>query len=745
MSAYFQLNPFADFVITELTNREQNIGLNSPTVNNPYQGPLSAWTRIASMGSLSGKDGFVLGGVFGFDDTFGFNSGDQGSSILGYTFKGTPHQVPPGQETLKHRPTPGVTAVDVTLNNGIFREVTFRWQCWSKSQLDYMEAYFMTPGLTIVVEWGWNNYDPSSLFSLTDLGSPSSLPPPLTSTGVAELMQGYGIKGAFAGIDTIMSSRVQRSHGNYDAAIGMITGWTSEFNAQGGYDCSTTIVTKCANYSGLAHNVQNIVQNGVPKINLHDWLIQKLPIALHDYQHKIDPPSLFKDHKGPEDRIFCGRYDGSLTRTTMPAQYDFDNTPNNDYWLNFNFIIDMVNIFYKDSSKSGIETRFDISRSWISAHPNIKSTNGAVLLLPNAKSPTWTDNQQVKVPGNTSFEDRFETDNSGDASLATENQAIMTSIGTATRDDISVIIAEALKGDPRASFPVYGKQSDVPDPQGYAGLLGALYIHARVVCDAFASTDNIKDALMTILHQASAAACDIWNFDIRGIDNEGKSNSYLTIVDTNFIGFTSADQLLDVSTYIFKPTTAESIVINSSFKTELSQAVAMQTFYDYKENTTGPQSTPFVPVTLTDLVTGGPFSVDTDVPPKPSDPANTYSITVRNGTDTPNFYYYTLNGVKYALTELPSVVKDEIIISTVIQHTGCMPGAQFTLTMLGIGGIKFQDFFQVQGLQDRYSKGCVFQVIDLKHSIENNKWLTTITAGVRPATEFLGNYRASTS
>jgi hypothetical protein len=74
----------------------------------------------------------------------------------------------------------------------------------------------------------------------------------------------------------------------------------------------------------------------------------------------------------------------------------------------------------------------------------------------------------------------------------------------------------------------------------------------------------------------------------------------------------------------------------------------------------------------------------------------------------------------------------------VIQHTGCMPGTEIGLVILGIAGIKIMDYFTVSGLPARYSRGCIFQVNDVKHNIEKGKWSTTIRAGARPAIQAIG-------
>ena len=73
------LHPLSPWVFEELKNRAKEYGQNpSPTENSPYSGPRTAWVRFFSNGkstlpTAEGKDGFVLGGTYGFNESYGFN------------------------------------------------------------------------------------------------------------------------------------------------------------------------------------------------------------------------------------------------------------------------------------------------------------------------------------------------------------------------------------------------------------------------------------------------------------------------------------------------------------------------------------------------------------------------------------------------------------------------------------------------------------------------------------------------
>ena len=94
------LHPMPKWIITELENRAKEYGINTnPTRNNPYSGPRTAWVRVFSNGISSlavnpTKEGFVMGGSEGFNESYGF-SGDNKVTI-GVDAAGVPHKIDSG-------------------------------------------------------------------------------------------------------------------------------------------------------------------------------------------------------------------------------------------------------------------------------------------------------------------------------------------------------------------------------------------------------------------------------------------------------------------------------------------------------------------------------------------------------------------------------------------------------------------------------------------------------------------------
>jgi len=38
-----------------------------------------------------------------------------------------------------------------------------------------MTPYFMSPGVSMFIEWGWNHYNPECLLDLNDIGQPAKM------------------------------------------------------------------------------------------------------------------------------------------------------------------------------------------------------------------------------------------------------------------------------------------------------------------------------------------------------------------------------------------------------------------------------------------------------------------------------------------------------------------------------------------------------------------------------------------
>lgn len=434
----------------ELYRRISNQGINYVNTDanwdnyKNYRGPLSAWVRVTSNGTGVSKnlsntkkyEGFVLYGGQGFHDAFGnfkfenVNTDDK-LNILGYDTKGKEHRLDvdiknPNLVTLNGSPTrnipillppPGIVSIEASMQKERIRKVTINWKCYSFAQLEYMTPYFLTPGITLIAEFGWNLFNPDCLLNLTDVPK----------------LKDLWIDG------TPLYQKTLDSNGMYDATFGSIANF--EFGTQDGttYDCKTEIYSKHRNHTGALMNESATVSSvevktktektdeKAIKFSLYDFCNQRLKIVAKclegEGKNFFDPLTdeetkkqtdlgydnselkgkFFKGKK--ENRIFVGRNKkeikndpllvGSESETYgQPTEIDWDDNNTTDTWVTMGFVVDLINAFIglkikaSDDSKFELFT-FDIDDVVIGAHPNLLSTDGHTLLIPNAMAPKY--------------------------------------------------------------------------------------------------------------------------------------------------------------------------------------------------------------------------------------------------------------------------------------------------------------------------------------------------------------------
>jgi hypothetical protein len=476
-----------NFVRREFTNREHDFGLyythgtNGEAVDgvlpeNPtdytgeiYRGPRSAWSRMTSNAVYTDPktgrsyEGFVMNGVNGFEDTYGFNStlSEQSTSVLGYDVSGNPHVME--EPRFKHRPCPGLTSIESSLvdmmHNG--RTTTVQFICWSRAQLDYLEPYFFAPKMTIVLEWGWNNYPRDALIDLTNVGSSkvgSSWASGIKSED--EQQNSSGLVALYSDPE-YGAKLIEKGEGNYFAMIGMITKFEYSIRDDGGYDCTLNVV----NIGGTAMDQK--IKNGKVSCGSEQSKTSEQQDETDDLEQKTYD---FKDFMGEEITSYlsggfmssdsyttglfgktyleggkrnftAGRY---FTPDTLNAKKDYEfGFSSKSYYITFGLFIDFVNDFFAREvySSTGTNTnlfKFTCEDTRISAHPNIKSNNGDVMLIPNSTSPRRNDKT------NTAIENNILSSNRG---ISTEElkSALLKNTGTGRVDSL----AESLKKFPR--------------------------------------------------------------------------------------------------------------------------------------------------------------------------------------------------------------------------------------------------------------------------------------------------------
>jgi hypothetical protein len=431
---------------------------------NQYKGPMVSWVRICSNGAgrpdpisttilknvggssspnAFNKERFVLRGGKNFYQTYGFQPTSTVASqqVIGYTPNGVPHTIEQRLSTGTsqtnagnypiHVPNPEVSRLEVTVQKELYRRAVFEWVCFSWKQLEYMAPYFLVPGITVMIEWGWNHYNPASLVNLSNVSN---------------------MKNLWNNSYPLYFDNVLLSKGNYDVVYGIVSNfnWSIEGSK---IICSTEVVSKDRLYSGIAknsslkirsskagadeppeflmnirkffdiatvNNLKSIVTSKDPlgeakTLSVSETKVQQStttgqkPNASSSGGHGINNQSLVDIisnciAKGDEITkiklpyvygMFWGRKksDGNFYKVATPKASDFDrdgaDLSDDKFWMNMGLVVEILNYF---SNRPGVNNesmfKVDISNTIINAHPNLISCDSKVL-IPNYQSPKY--------------------------------------------------------------------------------------------------------------------------------------------------------------------------------------------------------------------------------------------------------------------------------------------------------------------------------------------------------------------
>ena len=228
-------NSFTPEIRKSLDARQKAIEKRSPQAIQ-YLNARNAWIRMSSSvnvrasGSAEGtnelaKSYILQGGTLNPDGTLktGVSTSSTGTSAYD---RFTPNK----QEYLRGiKPMPGITSIDVASKSayGSLREVKVNFQCWDIKQLEDLELLYMRPGYSVLVEWGWLPYLENENTLQFNIGT-------------------YDIINQTPSKENIWAAtydKANKSGGNYEAMFGLVKNYSWSARADGGYDCTTTIIS----------------------------------------------------------------------------------------------------------------------------------------------------------------------------------------------------------------------------------------------------------------------------------------------------------------------------------------------------------------------------------------------------------------------------------------------------------------------------------------------------------------------
>ena len=154
-------------------------------------------------------------------DNFTLRSGLGGASnaYSNLTAGGVPNR-------LGIKPMPGITNVSIQSKGayGSLQEATVSFVCWDIKQLEELELLYMRPGYTVLFEMGWDYARAKGELPRYDiLNKPDGL---VLNDGFKQIYE-----------------LIEQSDGNYNALLGYVKNYNWSARDDGGYDCTTSIIS----------------------------------------------------------------------------------------------------------------------------------------------------------------------------------------------------------------------------------------------------------------------------------------------------------------------------------------------------------------------------------------------------------------------------------------------------------------------------------------------------------------------
>jgi hypothetical protein len=496
------------------------------------------------------------------------------SGMIGYDWAGKPvypeNTIDIGNFVLK--PSPLITGLEIKEGKDqISREGSLTIKCFSLGQCEAIQTYFMEPGHSLLIEYGWSSMQ--SLKELIDISSPGKIP-----TLVAD---------ANLNADELYKKR-KNSKGEYDSFFGFIVGGSTTSDGD-----NFIITVRLRGMPGLPtwmqlqKNINPIVvvkdKNGkvvsssvaiIPTTTLfgeseiivaagrdgvisgerrYKWMFNELPPIRQTPAVKALVANVtannnnfgywdlinFDYYVSQQLKAFSASgwtlswpfYKGSAEIQIKDASISKDKVISKNRYINFALAITILNknnglSSYKVGDK---EVKVKISpMADIGAFPGIFSTRASKLLIPG------------KIPNFYSF---YLSPNSIDSNeILKESNFIDNSI----HGKEYVYNATTGKNELQNFMYSFVQESDLSPKAGYLGQyevskywgkLQYLYVNFDLFSNILKNSINksIREVLLELLNEMSSAVNSFWNFQlVEKVDENG--NIQIGIIDENFSG-----------------------------------------------------------------------------------------------------------------------------------------------------------------------------------------------------------------
>lgn len=758
MSSFPNLSNFATYVKQALSKRIGN-------VQNISQ--LNAWVRVSS--GVGGGLMLLSNPNFGLFRAAGENGSIYGngtsSGTLGTSWGGGAVYAETNDSGF--RPKPNITSIEIDEGAGtLSRKASFTITCYTKGQLDTLCEYFLEPGYSIFLEWGWNV--PESLNSYS----------PTLSAGTVANFQ------SFAKVNAARAA----SGGTYDNYLGFITGGGISSNGD-----TYEISVKCTGFTELpayfmgADNSEDAAKD--PKLAQPEYstsqisgetnmgkkrfmmAFNRLPsnrrttrVASLITDPLIANPSNFIN----VDETVKAALNACTTGTTLLGISLNDEEANvggstvefpsgteiikDESFIKFGTLMEILNQIGMEGFQIGekiIKTRINTKTTVCCAFPKMFSTDKKKLFIPNKTAPKF---DLAKAAGSETAENNVSLKEVEDCSVVNVNDSARPIMFPAAGE-----IANGVAGGRVIVSPkIDGTFEGLTKKNGQWGFLDDLYVNLDFAKGVLETKNfSIRNALYQILNGMSSAAGGLWDFQIMSDEDETE----LRVVDLNLTPTGPQEP------YTFVLAGVNSIFIDASLDMDISGAKMNQIIGNRLGQTINGSQKDVKSKDKVGLFTNKTDQILTTIRKReePKVPAN---ATPPEGPTDEEREQAKIKNLQLMLDKIgymprpelddkfpfDSDIKKGIItvsyndqavfeyfknendksgVRTEAGGVGPIMPIKFTFTIHGLSGIKRGDKFKVLGLPKNYESTGFFQVTSVKHTITDMLWKTDIEGSFR--------------
>ena len=746
-----------DWVLNEISNRK----------NNPLSvNGLNAWVRVASgvdsgLALYSNPDFaiFNAAGDRGAATIYGNNTS---SGTVGVKWDGSPYTV---FGDTPYKPKPNITGIEIEeggMGSGIARKAKFTVTAYTLGQLNELTKFFLEPGFTVFLEWGWNRPDSVVGFGQLDEDYVSNTQSYVhrnnrrkQTNGMYDSYLGYITGGDVSLNGSSWDINVQLTGFSelpmYFLAADNIKGDTETVDDSGKDQALTFDPAEISSAADLGKKRFMMMYNQLPsnrRTALVKTLIENPKIA--DVVNFINFDDSVRDainaaiNAGSFFGLLGNKVDVGGTSYDIPSGTELIGP---DKFIRFGTLMEIINkigaVSYKIGNKI-IKMQINSKNTACRAFPRIFSADKKKLFIPNDKTPKFdlAKALETKIPQATYKENFKNGVKFGGTKVLFPN--------------LKAIAGGVVGGEKLIYTDSNIKGIDV-SPE-YWGFLDDLYVNFDFA-KGILETKNflIKDAVYQILNGMASAAGGLWDFQILETDTIDGKETELTIVDMNL-----TNEKFEPPIATFDVYGVNSIFMDASLDFTISGNRMGQVVGNRLNSVTNGSQTStkgqLFAIGLKDKILD---KINFDTAKGNASTNTTTKPATGGGGDKDEEEKIKQKNLQIFLSKIGIFPKVELTKDSALtpidkvsyisslddlalfesikigsdyaatKGTSVLFDIGFSFTIHGISGMKCGDKFKVIGIPSGYEKGGFFQITAIKHIIQDMTWKTEVTGKFR--------------